>query len=76
MTFALKSFIIGMNLNGRGKQKMSIFLITVLAIGILAMIILVSYGALKMYSNHLVKSGKWLNTDRPEWLEWLLDNLT
>ena len=50
--------------------------IVVLVIGALALLAMLSYAALAIYSKALERNGKWLDTNRPEWIDWLLDNLT
>ena len=56
--------------------KMMTLMIVVLVIGALALLALLNYAALVIYSKVLVRNGKWLDTNRPEWIDWLLDNLT
>ena len=55
---------------------MTTIAIIALVIGITALVLVLAFIGLKIYASVLINRGQWLNTNRPAWLEWLLDNLT
>ena len=54
---------------------MMTFAIIALVIGALALLLMAGFVALKIYACVLVRGGKWLDTNRPAWLDRLLDDL-
>lgn len=55
---------------------MTTIAIVALVIGAIALALVLGFIGLKIYASTLINRGEWLNTNRPAWLEWLLDNLT
>lgn len=54
---------------------MTALIIMVLVLGALALLAMIAFAALKIYACVIIRSGKWLDTNRPALVEWLLDRL-
>lgn len=49
--------------------------IAALVFGMIALLAIFAFVALKIYAYAIIRNGKWLDTNRQEWIDWLLDRL-
>lgn len=54
---------------------MTTLTIMALVLGVLVLLAIIAFVALKIYACVIIRNGKWLDTNRPALVEWLLDRL-